>query len=64
MLDSRIDDQLALPEGFSDFSQGLSVFVSRARNRGRQCPSLLQLSNAPEHDDIDIGRLDGSITTK
>ena len=56
-----IDDQLALPEGFSDFSQGLSAFVIARESADSYCPSLLHLSNEPEQDDIEVGRFNGSI---
>jgi len=56
-----IDDQLALPEGFSGLQSGLERVRDRARNRGRQLPQLAPVSTSPSTDDIDIGRLDGSI---
>jgi hypothetical protein len=56
-----IDDQLALPPGFSDFSAGLSVFIITRAADDRACSSLLQLSNEPESQDIDVSRHGGSI---
>jgi hypothetical protein len=56
-----VDDQLALPEGFSDFSAGLSIFIIANELEDSSCPSLLQLSNEPEQQDIEVGRFKGSI---
>lgn len=58
------NDQLALRPGvseFSDFSHGLSAFIIASEVDDRRCPSLLQLSNGPEEQDIEIGRDDGTI---
>ena len=56
-----VDDQLALPEGFSDFSEGLSVFIVASASEDQSCPSLLHLSNDPEQEDIEVGRFHGSV---
>jgi hypothetical protein len=56
--------QLALRPGlseFSDFSAGLSAFIIASEVDDRNCPSLLQLSNGPEEQDIEIGRDNGTI---
>jgi Concanavalin A-like lectin/glucanases superfamily len=53
------DDQLALPPGFADFSAGLSAFIVASQSSEQDCPSLLHLSNEPEQQDIEIGRLFG-----
>jgi len=56
-----IDDQLALPEGFGDFRAGISIFVLASQRTDQSCPSLLHLSNAPEEQDIEVGRFHGSV---
>ena len=56
-----VDDQLALPEGFGDFKAGLSIFVVASESTDQSCPSLLHLSNAPEEQDIEVGRFHGSV---
>jgi hypothetical protein len=56
-----VDDQLALPAGFNDFSAGLSVFIIASASDDLSCPSLLHLSNDPENQDIEVGRFHGSI---
>lgn len=53
--------QLALPQGFADFSAGLSVFIIASQSADVECPSLLHLSNGPELEDIEIGRDRGTI---
>lgn len=56
-----VDDQLALPAGFADFSEGLSIFVVASESEDLSCPSLLHLSNEPEQDDVEVGRFHGSV---
>ena len=56
-----VDDMLALDEGFGDFSRGLTAFVVAVALDDRPCASVLQLSNSPQLQDIDIGRQNGSI---
>jgi hypothetical protein len=56
-----VDDMLALSEGFADFSRGLTAFAVAVALDDRNCSSVLQLSNTPEMQDIDIGRQDSSI---
>lgn len=56
-----VDDQLVLPEGFGDFSAGLSIFVVASESENQSCPSLLHLSNEPEQDDLEVGRFHGSV---
>lgn len=55
------DDQLALPEGFADFSAGLSLFIVASQSTEQHCPSLLHLSNEPETQDVEVGRFQGAV---
>lgn len=56
-----VDDQLSLPEGFADFSAGLTIFIVANEATDSDCPSLLHLSNDPEKQDIEVGRFHGSL---
>lgn len=49
-----VDDELDLPVGFSNFDAGLSLFAVVQETAVSSCPALIQLSNAPEVDDIDL----------
>jgi hypothetical protein len=55
------DDSLALPEGFGDFTKGLSYFGVVNILADATCQSVMQLSNGSEIDDIDFGRYKGSL---
>jgi hypothetical protein len=55
------DDRLSLPEGFSDFSAGVSFFAVVEVTVDNKCPSFLQLSNGAELDDLEVGRHQGSL---
>lgn len=55
------DDQLALPDGFSDFSAGLSAFVIAKAATDTSCQALLHLSNGGEAEGIQLGRYKGSV---
>lgn len=57
-----IDDDLALPEGFSDFSAGLTFFASVSQESDSECSAVLQLSNGAEADDVDFSRVDASLS--
>jgi len=50
-----VDDYLKLPAGFADFDSGLTFFAVMQESSGTGCPSVLQLSNGSEIDDIDFG---------
>ncbi|MDF3066786.1 MAG: hypothetical protein K0R38_2387 [Polyangiaceae bacterium] len=56
-----VDDRLSLPSGFADFSAGLSVFIIASQSSDQGCPSLLQLSNEPEAQDVEVGRFHGAV---
>jgi hypothetical protein len=53
------EDVLALPNGFADFSRGISLFVVASIADVDPCFGLVHLSNGPEIDDIELGRYDG-----
>jgi hypothetical protein len=55
------DDALALPEGFDDFSSGLSFFAVLEPLDDTECSSIVQLSAGPEMEDIDFGRQQNSV---
>jgi hypothetical protein len=54
------DDFLRLPAGFSDFSQGLSVFALLSFDESTSCTAAFHLGNGPEIDDIEVGHLNGT----
>jgi hypothetical protein len=54
------DDFMRLPAGFSDFSQGLSVFALASFDEAMQCAGVFHLGNGPEVDDIELGHSSGS----
>lgn len=56
-----VDDHFALPQGFADFSAGLSAFIIASEASDQDCPSLLHLSNEAEVQDIEIGRYLGAV---
>jgi len=49
-----VDDFLTLPDGFADFSQGLSVFIVMNATDGA-CASIFESSNGSEIQDISLG---------
>jgi hypothetical protein len=53
--DPEQGDFLRLPSGFSDFSQGLTVFAVTEFDQDA-CVALFHLGNGPEVDDIEVGR--------
>ncbi len=55
------DDQLALPEGFSDFTDGLTAFIVGRVSADSECQAFLHLSNGEEEEDVQIGRFHGSV---
>lgn len=55
------DDFLALPDGFDDFSNGLSFFAVVEPLGESECSSIVQLSGGTEIDDIDFGRQQRSV---
>ena len=55
------DDFLALPEGFEDFSNGVSFFAVIEALGDDECSSIVQLSAGREVEDIDFGRQDRSV---
>ena len=55
-----VDDFMRIPDGFSDFSEGLSAFaVTNARSLDA-CWAVFELSNGSEIDDIFFGHYDTS----
>lgn len=56
-----VDDQLTLPEGFADFSAGLSAFIVASVSTDTVCQAFLELSNGGEMDDVHVGRSHGSV---
>jgi hypothetical protein len=55
------DDALILPEGFADFSAGLSFFAIVEVIGDSECSSIMQLSSGPEVEDLDFGRQQRSV---
>jgi hypothetical protein len=51
-----VDDFLKLPEGFGDFSQGLSMFAVVNWSTLTTCDAVMELSNGSEIDDISFGQ--------
>jgi hypothetical protein len=49
-----VDDFLSLPDGFADFSQGLSIFIVMNALDGA-CASIFESSNGSEIQDIALG---------
>ncbi len=49
-----VDDELDLPAGFASFDAGLSLFAAVQETVVSSCPAVIQLSNAPDVDDIDL----------
>jgi hypothetical protein len=50
------DDFMRIPDGFSDFSEGLSAFVVTSTPSVDTCWPVFELSNGKEIDDIFFGR--------
>lgn len=48
------EDYLSLPDGFADFTQGLSVFIVAKPNDGA-CASMWEVANGSEIQDISLG---------
>lgn len=55
------DDFLALPDGFDDFSNGLSFFAVVEALGDDECSSIVQLSAGAETEDLDFGRQQRSV---
>lgn len=55
------DDYLALPEGFANFSAGLTFFAVAQYLEESECAAVMQFSNDSEVDDIDFGRFQGAL---
>jgi hypothetical protein len=53
------EDFLMLPSGFSDFTDGISMFVVTLQHSSDRCSALIQLSNGSEIDDITLGQYNG-----
>jgi hypothetical protein len=51
-----VDDFLKLPDGYGDFSQGLSMFAVINKSTIPTCDSVLEFSNGSEIDDISFGQ--------
>jgi hypothetical protein len=51
-----VADWLALPDGFADFTAGLSMFGVAETGTVVGCTSLVELSNGSERDDIALAR--------
>jgi hypothetical protein len=53
-----LDDHMALPPGFSDFTRGLSIVavIAERQPRPTACTATIELSNGSEIDDISFGQ--------
>jgi hypothetical protein len=56
-----IDDYLAMPAGFSDFSRGLSIVAVVDQQPVDTCTAVVELSNGSEIDDISFGQYQNRI---
>ena len=56
-----VDDSLALPEGWEDFTTGVSFFSVVHLLEDGVCQAVLEFSNGGEIDDINFGRYKGSV---
>jgi hypothetical protein len=53
---------LSLPQGFADFSLGLSMFaITAVTDTTDSCVDLVHLSNSPQLDNVTLGRHDGRV---
>jgi hypothetical protein len=55
-----VDDFLALPAGFTEFSKGISLFTVFESRSAEACSTVIELSNGREVDDISMGVYEGS----
>jgi hypothetical protein len=53
------NDFLMLPNGFGDFTAGVSIFVVTLQHSSDRCSALIQLSNGSEIDDVTLGQFMG-----
>jgi hypothetical protein len=60
VLFDGVDDFLALPAGFVDFSKGLTIFAVGDIAVETSCPSFVHLSNGGEVDDVSLHREPGN----
>jgi hypothetical protein len=56
-----VDDFLVLPNGFADFTRGISIFVVALQHSSDRCSAVVQLSNGSEIDDITLGQYSGQV---
>jgi len=56
-----VDDFLILPNGFANFTQGISIFVVALQHSSDQCSAVVQLSNGSEVDDVTVGQYNGQV---
>lgn len=61
VLFDGVDDFLNLPDGFEDFSQGVSLFVVLREDEPGPCANYVALSNGIETDDVVIGQWDDAL---
>jgi hypothetical protein len=54
-----VDDFLTMPQGFEDFSAGVSVFALATASPSDQCRGIFESSNGAEVDDVHVGRHGG-----
>jgi len=56
------DDYLRLPDGFADFSKGVSMFAVIQASTANACAAITEFSNAAEVDDLSFDLYMGSIS--
>ncbi len=56
-----VDDYLAMPVGFSDFSRGVSIVAVINQQQADTCTATVELSNGSEIDDISFGQYQNRI---
>jgi hypothetical protein len=56
-----VDDFLVLPNGFADFTRGISIFAVVLQHSSDRCSAVVQLSNGSEIDDITLGQFSGQV---
>ena len=53
-----VDDFMHLPQGFADFSRGVSAFATIELASSSNCMAVFELSNGSEIDDISFGHFE------
>lgn len=54
-----VDDFMKMPDGFADFTHGLSFFSVVQIDKDDPCVAALEMSNGAEIDDVNFGRYNG-----